>query len=632
MSAVGREKFTHCIIVFALVISQTVLACSPRPPNVAPIFRRNNKNTQPSVALNERHKWTTNDWLEHHNYSYERHNVTTSDGYQLQLQRLPRHGAQPVLLLHGLLSSSLAWVCLGPDKSLAFQLHQRQYDVWLANLRGSTPYARRHVEFTDVMSEFWRYSFHEHGAYDLAAIIDHIGKVTAAPNHEVGERPEKAAQPGTEREEIDEDAELGEEEPEIPTNEDGKVGEEEREEVDANDQEEQEETEQGKDSKSGEEADQNDQHDQREQEPKHPDSDKTSKEVTEKRNKDGEQREKTDEKENAQEEPDELEQNKSNEEDLPKEEPDLREYDELRQRQEEHSLLVAKQHQHQLQKPNQRARQRLQKQKRRHQQGHHHGHPQKQQHQQLQPKREPPPVVLIGHSQAFNAFLVLCALQPRYNQRILLMQALAPLARLRHYARFDNSQVLRVMKFIKQRQKANKYELFPVGELRKYCFQSGAKKQDLCEHYAKHLIGSALNNNKLLEPFKFEYLLQGGSARELQHLQQIWKSGDFIAYDYGHIDNLQIYHSVEAPGYNLSKVTVPLILYFGETDAIATPEGVHSIYAKMVQSVRSVRRIAANKFNHLDFVLANDVKNLVNDKLIELMEKFLEGKLPYIIE
>lgn len=56
----------------------------------------------------------------------------------------------------------------------AFQLHQRKYDVWLANLRGMTPYGRHHLELTDVMSEFWRYSFHEHGAYDLPAIIDHI--------------------------------------------------------------------------------------------------------------------------------------------------------------------------------------------------------------------------------------------------------------------------------------------------------------------------------------------------------------------------------------------------------------------------------------------------------------------------
>lgn len=58
------------------------------------------------------------DWLQQLNYSHELHNVSTSDGYQLQLQRLPRVGGRPVLLVHGLMSSSLGWVCLGVDRSL----------------------------------------------------------------------------------------------------------------------------------------------------------------------------------------------------------------------------------------------------------------------------------------------------------------------------------------------------------------------------------------------------------------------------------------------------------------------------------------------------------------------------------
>ncbi|EDW03583.1 GH11314 [Drosophila grimshawi] len=141
-----------------------------------------------------------------------------------------------------------------------------------------------------------------------------------------------------------------------------------------------------------------------------------------------------------------------------------------------------------------------------------------------------------------------------------------------------------------------------------------------------------IGHSQLLEIFNYDYLLQGGSTRELRHLQQIWKSGDFISYDYGPIENMQIYHSVEAINYNLSGISVPIILYFGQTDAIATPEGVHAIYAKMLNSVRSVRRISSAKFNHFDFLISGEVKTLVNDKLIELMEKFLDGKLPYIIE
>ncbi|XP_017075927.2 lipase 1 [Drosophila eugracilis] len=383
-----------------------------------------------------RYKWTTMDWLEAQNVTHEVHNVTTADGYQLQVQRLPRLGAKPVLLVHGLLGSSLGWVCLGPERSLAFQLYKREYDVWLANLRGVAPYGRQHIDLTDVMADFWHYSFHEHGAYDLPAIIDHMAEVTG-----------------------------GEQE----------------------------------DHKDGPEAD---------------------------------------------------------EEQMP--------------------------------------------------------------HQ----------VLLIGHSQAFNAFLVLCSVHPRFNQRIQLMQALAPLARLHRQVRFDSFQVRNFMKFIKKRQKSNKFEIFPPGYFRKIC----QSKRDLCEYYTKQLAGSAQSNKKLLEPFNYENLLQGGSAREIKHLHQIWKSGDFISYDFGPVENMQIYHGVEALSYNISQITVPIILYFGETDAIATPEGVHAIYAKMLKSVKSVRRINSPKFNHFDFLISNDVKGLVNDKLIEQMGQFLDGRLPYVIE
>nr|XP_043068530.1 lipase 1 [Drosophila bipectinata] len=390
------------------------------------------------VLAESRYKWNTFqlDWLESLNITHELHNVTTEDGYQLQVQRLPQKGAHSVLLVHGLLGSSLEWVILGPDRSLAFQLHQRGYDVWLANLRGTAPFGRRHVELTDVMAEFWRFSFHEHGAYDLPAIIDHMAEVT-------GEESES----------------------------DGQLDEEGRE-------------------------------------------------------------------------------------------------------------------------------------------------------------KPPGQVLLIGHSQAFNAFLVLCSMHPRFNQRIKLIQAMAPLARLHRQVQFDSTHVRHLMKFVKKRQKVNSFEIFPPGYLRKIC----QSKSDVCEYYAKQFIGSAKNNKKLLEPFNYEYLLQGGSAREIKHLQQIWKSGDFIAYDYGPVENMQIYHGVEALGYNVSQISVPIILYFGETDAIATPSGVHAIYAKMLKSVKSVRRIESAKFNHLDFLISADVKTLVTDKLIGHLEQFLEGRLPYVIE
>lgn len=57
-------------------------------------------------------------------YPCEKHIVITSDGYILEIHRVPympfdNHRERiPVLLVHGLFASSADWIIPGPDKSL----------------------------------------------------------------------------------------------------------------------------------------------------------------------------------------------------------------------------------------------------------------------------------------------------------------------------------------------------------------------------------------------------------------------------------------------------------------------------------------------------------------------------------
>jgi lysosomal acid lipase/cholesteryl ester hydrolase len=56
-------------------------------------------------------------------YPVETHTVLTADGYFLTLHRIPygrsnvTQHRRPVILQHGVLSSSADWVILGPDKA-----------------------------------------------------------------------------------------------------------------------------------------------------------------------------------------------------------------------------------------------------------------------------------------------------------------------------------------------------------------------------------------------------------------------------------------------------------------------------------------------------------------------------------
>ncbi|XP_063366257.1 lipase 1-like [Cydia amplana] len=108
--------------------------------------------------------------------SAEEHRVTTEDGYILTLFRIPGK-KPPVLLLHGLNDCSDTFIIRG-NISLAITLANKGYDTWAGNTRGNK-YARQHTKLNpDTDLTFWDHSFHEHGYYDLPAIIDYILNVT----------------------------------------------------------------------------------------------------------------------------------------------------------------------------------------------------------------------------------------------------------------------------------------------------------------------------------------------------------------------------------------------------------------------------------------------------------------------
>lgn len=115
--------------------------------------------------------------IQKYGYPVEVHIVKTSDGYKLALHRIPRPGGPVVLLVHGLMSSSASWVEMGPTNGLAYILYDQGYDVWLLNTRGNI-YSHKHEDPHIRPADYWSFSFHEIGVFDLPASIDKILQVT----------------------------------------------------------------------------------------------------------------------------------------------------------------------------------------------------------------------------------------------------------------------------------------------------------------------------------------------------------------------------------------------------------------------------------------------------------------------
>lgn len=157
-------------------------------------------------------------------YPLEEHFVTTTDGYVLGVYRIPggrgsggsgfgssssrrsdtsdagssrgdgcssssssiprvRSGSNPrrppVLLLHGVLDSSAAWVLNESSQSLGFILADAGFDVWLGNSRGNG-FSRNHTGLDPAASQFWDFSWDEMAAHDVPAMVSYVLQHTGA--------------------------------------------------------------------------------------------------------------------------------------------------------------------------------------------------------------------------------------------------------------------------------------------------------------------------------------------------------------------------------------------------------------------------------------------------------------------
>lgn len=117
-------------------------------------------------------------------YNAEDHRVVTSDEYVLGVHRIaggplspPARGKPVAFLQHGMLSSSADYVLMGPQVSLGYMLSDLGYDVWMGNARGNR-YSNTHLTKDNATEDYWDFSWHEVGIYDLPAMIDYVLRET----------------------------------------------------------------------------------------------------------------------------------------------------------------------------------------------------------------------------------------------------------------------------------------------------------------------------------------------------------------------------------------------------------------------------------------------------------------------
>ncbi|XP_021951697.1 lipase member K isoform X2 [Folsomia candida] len=112
------------------------------------------------------------------------------------------------------------------------------------------------------------------------------------------------------------------------------------------------------------------------------------------------------------------------------------------------------------------------------------------------------------------------------------------------------------------------------------------------------------------------------SVRTYIHCLQYFINSEFQQYDYGSADaNLQAYGQPTPLKYDLTKVTCPTVIFYGENDLLCRPQAVEQL-SKELPNVVGYHRVDCDKFSHTDFLYAKDADTLVYNKLIYMLEEW----------
>ncbi|XP_031766858.2 lipase 3-like [Galleria mellonella] len=232
----------------------------------------------------------------------------------------------------------------------------------------------------------------------------------------------------------------------------------------------------------------------------------------------------------------------------------------------------------------------------------------------------------IGHSQGTTSFFVMGALRPDYNKKIISMHAFAPNAYMENNR---NPLLLMISPFATSLEKVG--SVFGLGEFMPNTAIMTWAGQALCMDEALFqpvcsnilfLIGgwSVSQQNTTMIPVKLGHTPAGAAVRQFVHYAQGIASKRFRRYDQGSMKaNRRAYGTRRPPEYDLSKITTPVFLHYADRDPMAHVNDVDRLFRELGRPAGKFR-ISLQSFGHLDFIWGVDAKELLFDRVINLLK------------
>lgn len=122
-------------------------------------------------------------------------------------------------------------------------------------------------------------------------------------------------------------------------------------------------------------------------------------------------------------------------------------------------------------------------------------------------------------------------------------------------------------------------------------------------------------------PFILANTPAGVSFKQGVHYIQSVRAGGFQQFDFDSKKiNQKIYGSDTPPAYDLSKITVPVNLFYSKNDDTASLKDVMLLQSQLQNSKLSYL-VPIDDFQHVDFIYSRYLRKAVNDKLISTIRK-----------
>jgi len=229
----------------------------------------------------------------------------------------------------------------------------------------------------------------------------------------------------------------------------------------------------------------------------------------------------------------------------------------------------------------------------------------------------------VGHSMGTLTAFAKFSSNPEFSKKIKQFFALAPVITTVHvkgalgFLKPVRNQIGRVLELFGVNQFMPKS--YVVDLISKYVCGFWPTESLICKNMFFLVSGTdtgGLNASRLA--VYATHTPSGTSAKTAIHMSQLC-NGEFQKFDYGKIGNLKHYRQSTPLKYDVSSMTVPVALFWGQKDWVATPQDTAALISQLTSIVANY---PYPDMNHFDFVLGKHAAKWVYEPVMRMMANF----------